>query len=147
MWGVSALTLLSTSILYEIFENQHHVLSFVPPAAVTPRRRISSSSSIISSSIAFHEATAVVAVRAGVVRRRVAMTSSTAIDNSSAYQPDRDVESQAYESKDGRWNLKYHDIKTRRDAADARAKVRAHLRVRVYKAAAAAAAETLRGGL
>lgn len=38
------------------------------------------------------------------------------------YNPDRDVESQAYQSSQG-WTLKYHDIKTRRDAAEARAKV------------------------
>lgn len=38
------------------------------------------------------------------------------------YNPDRDVESQAYQSAQG-WTLKYHDIKTRRDMAEARAKV------------------------
>lgn len=46
--------------------------------------------------------------------------SSGAADD--AYKPDRDVESQAYQSTEG-WQLKYHDIKTRRDAADAMAKV------------------------
>lgn len=39
------------------------------------------------------------------------------------YKPDRDTKSQAYQSTDGQWNLKYHDIKTRREASDARAKV------------------------
>lgn len=43
-------------------------------------------------------------------------------DGDDVYKPDRDVERQAYESAEG-WILKYHDIKTRRDAADARAKV------------------------
>lgn len=38
------------------------------------------------------------------------------------YRPDRDTESQAYESNQG-WTLQYHDIKTRRDVADARAQV------------------------
>lgn len=41
---------------------------------------------------------------------------------SSPYKPDRDVDRQAFESTSG-YDLKYHDIKTRRDAADARAKV------------------------
>lgn len=52
------------------------------------------------------------------------MLPMTSTDISSPYQPDRDVDSTAYESDQG-WQLKYHDIKTRRDAADARAKVRA----------------------
>lgn len=38
------------------------------------------------------------------------------------YRPDRDTESQAYESAEG-WTLRYHDLKTRRDVSDARAKV------------------------
>ncbi|CBN74091.1 Adenylate kinase family protein [Ectocarpus siliculosus] len=38
-------------------------------------------------------------------------------------EPYRDVESQEYKSKSNQpWQLKYHDIKTRRDAADARSK-------------------------
>lgn len=49
----------------------------------------------------------------------------TSTDISSPYQPDRDVERMAYQSEEGKWELKYHDIKTRRDTADARAKVRA----------------------
>lgn len=40
------------------------------------------------------------------------------------YRPDRDTESQAYESSQG-YTLQYHDIKTRRDVADARAQVSA----------------------
>lgn len=40
------------------------------------------------------------------------------------YRPDRDTESQAYQSAEGQtWKLKYHDIKTRRDTSDTRAKV------------------------
>lgn len=39
------------------------------------------------------------------------------------YRPDRDTDSQAYESPDKQWILQYHDIKTRRDVADARAQV------------------------
>lgn len=39
------------------------------------------------------------------------------------FRPDRGVEEQAYQSDEG-WQLKYHDIKTRRDAADDRAKAR-----------------------
>lgn len=39
------------------------------------------------------------------------------------YAPDRGTKSQAYESPQQRWTLKYHDIKTRRDASDARSKV------------------------
>ncbi|CAN0260460.1 unnamed protein product [Ascophyllum nodosum] len=50
-------------------------------------------------------------------------SSSTTNINSrvDGYNPDRDVGSQAYQSTEG-WTLKYHDIKTRRDAAEARAK-------------------------
>lgn len=49
------------------------------------------------------------------------------VDSSSddVFRPDRDVEKQAYQSTEG-WQLKYHDIKTRRDAADDRAKARDH---------------------
>ncbi len=56
----------------------------------------------------------------------LSMTTSSSTDISSPYQPDRDVDTTAYESEQA-WQLKYHDIKTRRDAADARAKVRAAL--------------------
>ena len=51
-------------------------------------------------------------------------SSSTTNSNSrvDGYYPDRDVGSQAYQSTEG-WTLKYHDIKTRRDVAEARAKV------------------------
>lgn len=47
-------------------------------------------------------------------------------DTSSVFRPDRDVGRQAYQSDEG-WQLKYHDIKTRRDAADNRAKARRHV--------------------
>lgn len=62
-----------------------------------------------------------------MVGTRVSMTST---DISSPYQPDRDAERTAYESEEG-WALKYHDIKTRRDTADARAKVCAACGLRV----------------
>lgn len=66
------------------------------------------------------DATARVCGRARTTGTRVSMIST---DISSPYQPDRDVDRTAYESEEG-WELKYHDIKTRRDTADARAKVR-----------------------
>lgn len=47
------------------------------------------------------------------------------------FRPDRGVEKQAYQSTEG-WQLKYHDIKTRRNAADDRAKARSHIYVMVW---------------
>ena len=109
MWSASAFTLLwflETTL-------QHHVSAFVP--------RGSSSSSSNGDRRGVLDAAARVVGRAGVAGTRVSMTST---DISSPYQPDRDAERTAYESEQG-WELKYHDIKTRRDTADARGKVRA----------------------
>lgn len=52
-------------------------------------------------------------------------STSTSTSSDDVFRPDRDVEKQAYQSTEG-WQLKYHDIKTRRDAADDRAKARDH---------------------
>lgn len=49
-------------------------------------------------------------------------STSTSTSSDDVFRPDRDVEKQAYQSTEG-WQLKYHDIKTRRDAADDRAKL------------------------
>lgn len=109
MWSASAVTL-----LWFLEAKLQHVSAFVLPAV--PRCWGSSSNGDRRSVL---DAPARVGGRTVVAGMRVSMTST---DISSPYQPDRDVERTAYESKEG-WELKYHDIKTRRDTADARAKV------------------------
>lgn len=101
-----------------------------PPAAVSSRRTLtpryllcrSSSSSIASSGIGGGEARRGVLMAIGQVDVGVESDVNSEKESEEVYKPDRDVESQAYQSAEG-WTLKYHDIKTRRDAADARAKV------------------------
>ena len=58
-------------------------------------------------------------------------SSSSSSSSDDVFQPDRGVEKQAYQSTEG-WQLKYHDIKTRRDAADARAKARSRMICALY---------------
>lgn len=88
----------------------HHALAFVHAPAM-PRGRGRGATAFSSS----RPGGTAAARRA----RAVAMTT----------EPYRDVESQEYRSKQP-WQLKYNDIKTRRDVADARAKVSCPLVVR-----------------
>lgn len=147
MWSASAplrlLALIAASSCCCNNRSQHHVSAFLvrpatpgPSTAVTPRTRAFDgviSCRLVQSYVGGHLGTSARS-RAG---RPVSMAStetdqmdspavnvdgSNAQNGDDAYQPDRGVESQAYQSNEG-WQLKYHDIKTRRDAADKRAKV------------------------
>ncbi|CAB1105578.1 unnamed protein product [Ectocarpus sp. CCAP 1310/34] len=61
-------------------------------------------------------------------------TARKAISVTMTTEPYRDVESQEYKSKSKQpWQLKYHDIKTRRDVADARSKARLEISLRSNK--------------
>lgn len=53
------------------------------------------------------------------------MASTEVATGEAKVRNDRDQDSQAYSSED-RWILKYHDVKTRRDVADERSRVRAN---------------------
>ncbi|CAN0564246.1 unnamed protein product, partial [Ectocarpus sp. 12 AP-2014] len=84
--------------------HHHHALAFVH-APAKPRGR-GRGATAFSSSRPADVATA---------RKATSVTMTT--------EPYRDVESQEYKSKSKQpWQLKYHDIKTKRDVADARSK-------------------------
>lgn len=85
--------------------HHHHALAFVHAPAM-PRGRGRGATAFSSSR----------PVDVAAARKETSVTMTT--------EPYRDVESQEYKSKSNQpWQLKYHDIKTRRDVADARSKV------------------------
>lgn len=136
MWSsiAAALRLVAlTACLLFSGDRKNDVSAFLvsprPPATVPFRRSLTPRNSLCSSDRSVSSS----GVGSGVARRGVLMAigqvdvgigSNIDSEKESAeeYKPDRDVESQAYQSAQG-WTLKYHDIKTRRDAADARATV------------------------